>query len=145
MMDSDNTDACPLPAAPDDDLDATMVGLLAFARTVAVVGASPNPTRTSHQIARWLMDKTPLQVFLVNPQATSDEINGHGFYASIDELPVVPDIVDVFRRSEFVPEVADAAIAAGSEGLWLQLGVRHDDAAAKATEAGMDVIQDRCI
>jgi predicted CoA-binding protein len=145
MMDDHTVEACPLPGAPSDTADAAMVAVLAHARTVAVVGASPNPERTSHQIARWLMENTPFQVFLVNPVAGGEEIEGHGFYGSIAELPVVPDIVDVFRRSEFVPEVADAAIAAGSAALWLQLGVTHDAAAVKATSHGMEVIQDRCI
>lgn len=144
-MDHDNAEACPLPAVPDDATDATMVSVLAHARTVVVVGASPNPSRTSHQIARWLMENTPYEVYLVNPAANGDEIEGHGFYAAIDELPIVPDIVDVFRRSEHVPEVADAAIAAGSASLWMQLGVSHDEAAAKAHAAGMEVIQNRCI
>lgn len=144
-MDHETPDACPLPGAPDANSDATMVAILAHARTVAVVGASPNPERTSHQIALWLMQNTPFEVFLVNPVATGDEIEGHGFYSSIEELPVVPDIVDVFRRSEHVPEVADAAIVAGSASLWLQLGVTNEAAAAKAIANGMAVIQDRCI
>ncbi|MFN3866385.1 MAG: CoA-binding protein [Demequina sp.] len=138
-------DFCPAPGStstPDDD---SLVDLLAGARTVAVVGASPNDHRTSYSIAAWLMTRTPYEVYLVNPMAEGQEIRGHGFYASLDELPVVPDIVNVFRRSEHVPPVADDAIAAGAGALWMQLGVAHADAATRAREAGLEVVQDRCI
>ena len=82
--------ACPMPQtsqAPDDDV---MTRVLASATSVAVVGASPDESRTSHQIAVWLMDHTPYEVYLVNPAATDGEIRGHGFYSSLDELPGCP-------------------------------------------------------
>ncbi len=138
-------EACPAPLAaqaPEDDL---LVDLLAKARSVAVVGASPSDHRTSYSIATWLMTRTPYEVYLVNPVAAGQEIRGHGFYASLADLPVTPDIVNVFRRSEHVPPVADEAIASDASTLWLQLGVVHGEAAAKAHQAGMDVIQNRCI
>lgn len=138
-------EACPTPTSthsPDDDV---LVDLLARARTVAVVGASPNDHRTSYSIAAWLMTRTPYEVYLVNPMAEGQEIRGHGFYASLADLPVVPDIVDVFRRSEHVPPVVDDAIAVGADALWMQLGVSHPEAAALASDAGLEVVQDRCI
>ncbi|MFW2513751.1 CoA-binding protein [Demequina sp. SO4-13] len=140
-------EACPTPSAtaataPDDD---ALVDLLSRARTVAVVGASPNDHRTSYSIAAWLMTRTPYEVYLVNPMAEGQEIRGHGFYSSLAELPVVPDIVDVFRRSEHVPPVADDAIEVGAGALWMQLGVSHEEAAGRALDAGLDVVQDRCI
>jgi predicted CoA-binding protein len=141
----DQADACPLPnaaQAPDDDL---LVEALATAKTIAVVGASPNEARTSHQIAVWLIEETPLQVFLVNPAAGDTEILGHAFYDSIADLPTPPDIVDVFRRREYVEPITDDAIAADARVLWLQLGVVNDDAIQRARDAGLLGVQNRCI
>lgn len=118
---------------------------LASATTVAVVGASPNEDRTSHQIALWLMENTPLEVFLVNPAAAGAEIRGHAFYESLADLPTPPDIVDVFRRHEYVDPIADEAIAVDARTLWLQLGVVNDAAIAKVREAGLVGVQNRCI
>jgi predicted CoA-binding protein len=150
MTDSNAGHTCPLPsstlahdALSEDDQE--MVELLAHVRTVAVVGASPNPDRTSHQIAQWLMANTPYQIYLVNPAAGDAEIRGHGFYDSLSDLPVAPDLVDVFRRSEHVPPIAQEAIEVGSVGLWLQLGVINNDAADAALDAGMSVVQDNCL
>lgn len=139
------TDACPMPTraqAPEDDL---LVQALASATTIAVVGASPDEARTSHQIAVWLMENTPLEVFLINPAAGESEILGHGFYESIADLPTPPDIVDVFRRPEYVDPIADQAIAATAQMLWLQLGVVNDAAVERAREAGLVGVQNRCI
>ena len=91
------------------------------------------------------MDHTPYEVYLVNPAATEDEIRGHGFYSSIDELPVVPDIVDVFRRSEHTPGVATEAVVAGAGTVWLQLGVVNDEAMDIARSSGLEGVENRCI
>lgn len=138
-------DACPARAPGQLPEDDEVVALLAQARSVAVVGASPNDHRTSYAIATWMMNRTPYEVYLVNPRAEGQEIRGHGFYDSIADLPVVPDIVDVFRRSEHVPPVADDAIDAGAGALWLQLGVVDEDSAQRAREAGLTVVQNHCI
>lgn len=138
-------DACAAPTSAQAPDDSAMVDLLAKARTVAVVGASPSDHRTSYSIAVWLMTHTPYEVYLVNPMAEGEEIRGHGFYASLADLPVVPDIVDVFRRSDHVPPVADEAIEVQAQALWMQLGVVNDQAAAKAADAGLTVVQNRCI
>lgn len=138
-------DACPMPLpnqAPEDD---ELALILARSRTVAIVGASPRPTRTSHAIALWLMENTRYEVFLVNPMAGDADIDGHGFYAQLSDVPVTPDIVVAFRRAEDIPPVADAAIACDAAVLWMQLGIENEQAAGLARAAGLDVIQNRCI
>ncbi|WP_062069192.1 CoA-binding protein [Demequina sediminicola] len=141
----DSGEACPAPTPQHIPDDSTLASALAQAQTVAVVGASPNDQRTSYAIAVWLMDNTPYQVFLVNPMAVGEEIRGHGFYSSLADLPVTPDIVDVFRRSEHVPEVADEAVEVGARMLWMQLGVVNDEAASTARSGGLMVVQNHCI
>lgn len=138
-------EACAAPTSEQAPPDEALVELLANARTVAVVGASPSDHRTSYSIAVWLMQHTPYEIYLVNPVAEGQEIRGHGFYASLADLPVVPDIVDVFRRAEHMPPVADEAIDIKAQALWMQLGVVHDEAATKSKDAGLTVVQNRCI
>ncbi|NTV39024.1 MAG: CoA-binding protein [Demequinaceae bacterium] len=138
-------DSCPMPRddqAPSDELLAV---ILARSRAVAVVGASPKPDRTSHAVCTWLMNHTPFELYLVNPNAGDADIEGHGFYASLADVPVAPDIVVVFRRSEDVPPVAVDASAADAAVLWMQLGIENEIAAATARAAGMDVVENRCI
>ena len=138
-------DACPLPLPAQAPTDEELALILARSRTVAVVGASPRPSRTSHAIAVWLMENTRYEVFLVNPMAGDADIEGHGFYAALHDVPVTPDIVVAFRRSEDIPPVADAAIACDAAVLWMQLGIENEQAAALARAAGLDVVQNRCI
>jgi predicted CoA-binding protein len=90
-----------------------------------------------------LLAESSFDVYFVNPQA--EEILGHRVYPTLADLPVVPDIVDVFRRPEDLPAVAADAVAAGAKALWFQLGLRDDDAAAIANAAGLDVVMDRCL
>jgi len=137
--------ACPMPQTAQAPNDEVLADLLAQAQTIAVVGASPDESRTSHQIATWLMDHTPYEVYLVNPTALDGEIRGHGFYASLAELPVVPDIVDVFRREEYTPAVATEAAVVGAGALWLQLGVVNDEAMEIARTSGITAVENRCI
>ena len=82
--------ACPMPQTTQAPDDVTLARVLAEATSIAVVGASPDESRTSHQIATWLMDHTPYEVYLVNPVAVDAEIRGHGFYSSLEELPGCP-------------------------------------------------------
>lgn len=131
-----------LGQAPGDD---DLVKALAQAKTIAVIGASPREARTSHQVAAWLMENTHYQVFLVNPAAGESEILGHAFYESIADIPTPPDIVNVFRRSEYVDPTVDDAIAADAHMVWLQLGVVNDSAIGRAREAGLVGVQNRCI
>lgn len=143
----DSGDACePSPTgaqhAPDD---VALAALLAGVRTVAVVGVSPKPERVSHAIATWLDTHTPYDLYWVNPAAAGQTILGRPVYASLADLPLVPDMVDVFRRSESVPPVVEAAMAVGARIVWMQLGVVNEPAATLAREAGLEVIQNRCI
>ncbi len=117
--------------------------LLGAARTVAVVGLSDKPYRTSHAIAR-AMQGFGYKIFPVNPNL-SGPVLGEEPYAKVDEIPETIDIVDVFRSSEKVMPVAKDAVAAGAKALWLQSGVVNEEAAAYAREHGLTVVMDRCI
>ena len=117
--------------------------LLQESRTVAVVGLSDKPYRTSHSIARALQE-FGFKVFPVNPNL-SDPVLGEEPYASVGEIGEPVDIVDVFRRSEKVMPTAKDAVAAGAKVLWMQSGVINEEAAAYAKEHGLTVVMDRCI
>lgn len=113
-------------------------------RTVAMVGASSNPARPSFFVATYLLSSsTDFDVYLVNPRES--EILGRPCYPSLDALPVVPDLVDVFRRVEDLPTVAREAIDIGASTFWAQLGLWSDEAAALADDAGLDVVMNRCL
>jgi hypothetical protein len=116
--------------------------VLLGARTVAVVGCSPKPDRDSHRIARYLIEKG-YEVVPVNPGA--GEILGRKCYPDLKSVPGKVDIVDVFRAAEHVPPIAEEAVAAGADCLWLQSGIVHEEAARRASDAGLYVVQDRCI
>lgn len=112
-------------------------------RTIAIVGASSNPSRASNFVLTYLSSSTcDYELYPVNPRET--EILGHRCYPSLAELPVVPDMVDVFRKADDCPEIAREAVAIGASTLWLQLGVVSEEAAAIAHGAGLDVVMDRC-
>ncbi|HZD24214.1 MAG TPA: CoA-binding protein [Acidimicrobiia bacterium] len=110
--------------------------------SVALVGVSANPIRSSNFVASYLV-RTPFRTYPVNP--AYDEILGLKTYDTLFDLPEVPDIVDVFRRHDAIPEVVDQAIEIGAKVVWLQLGLRHDEAAQKAVDAGLSVVQNRCL
>ena len=143
--------ACALPGTVAVDPDRTWVGpsqsdrfgLLRRTKSVAIVGASNNPARASFFVATYLLSSTAYDVYLVNPR--EKEILGQPVYASLADLPVVPDVVDVFRRHDDLPGVAQEAIDVGAKALWLQLGSWNEDAAALAEAAGLSVVMDRCI
>lgn len=116
--------------------------VLIGSKTIAVVGCSPKPERDSHAIAKVLLD-AGYDVIPVNPAAT--EILGRKCYPDLKSIPKKLDIVDVFRGPEHVPPIADEAVAVKAECLWLQSGIVHDEAAKKASDAGLYVVQDRCI
>lgn len=122
--------------------DAEIADLLTTARTIAVVGASSNPERPSHGIMAHLQ-QVGYRVIPVNPNET--EVLGERAYADLGSIREPVDIVDVFRRAEDTPEIADAAIAIGAKALWLQSGIRNDVAADRAAAGGLIVIQDSCI
>jgi predicted CoA-binding protein len=125
--------------------DATALERLQIIQTsesVALVGVSNNPIRSSNFVASYLV-RTPFRTYAVNP--AYDEVLGMKCYESLFDLPEVPDIVDVFRRHDAIPEVVDQAIEIGAKVVWLQLGLRHEEAARKAADAGLLVVQDRCL
>ena len=117
--------------------------LLLRAHNVAVVGLSDRPDRTSHAIAGALQG-FGFRIFPVNPNLRGPVL-GEEPYASVEDVPVEIDIVDVFRRSEKVMPVAEDAVAAGAKVLWMQSGVVNEEAAAYAREHGLTVVMDRCI
>jgi len=123
----------------DDEIDE----LLVRTRSVAVVGVSGDSKRPSRRVAAYLIGATDWTVHLVNPNI--DEALGRQVYPSLADLPKPPDIVDTFRRVEHLATVVTDAIAAGAGAVWFQLGLVDDVAAATATEAGLDVVQDHCL
>lgn len=122
--------------------DAAMRDLLQSARVIAVVGHSDKPNRASYQVAQYLRN-AGYTVYAVNP--TVSAINGQKSYASLADIPEPVDIVDVFRRSEYLPAIVDEAVRVGAKAIWTQLDVVHNEAARRAAEAGLAVVQDRCI
>jgi uncharacterized protein len=119
------------------------LAILRRTRSVAIVGASTNPARASYFVSTYLLGSSTYDLYFVNPRA--DEILGRPVHASLSELPVVPDIVDVFRRHDDLPDVLDETLAVGASALWLQLGLWHEDVARRARDAGLDVVMDRCL
>jgi predicted CoA-binding protein len=122
--------------------DAELRRLLTEARTIAVVGASSKPARPSNGVFRTLL-AAGYRVIPVNPNET--EVLGQKAYGSLAEVPEKVDLVDVFRRAEETPPVADQAVAAGARALWLQLGVVNPEAASRARAGGLLVVMDACI
>lgn len=116
--------------------------LLRSSHTIAVVGLSDNPMRPSHGVSAY-MQSHGYRIIPVNPQA--DEVLGEKSYSSLLDVPETIDIVDIFRRSEFVPEIVDQAIQSKARAIWMQEGVVHEAAAEKARKAGLLVIMDSCI
>lgn len=119
--------------------------MLREVRTVAMVGASPNPSRASNFVLTYLLSSTAYDVYPVNPNAT--EILGRKAYPSLADLPVVPDLVDVFRKREDLGAVLDETLALG-EGVrvfWTQFGLRDDAVAERAVGAGLEVVMDKCL
>jgi predicted CoA-binding protein len=112
------------------------------ARTVAVVGLSPDPARPSHAVANYLR-RNGLRILPVTPVVPNWE--GLPSYPSLAALPEAPDIVDVFRRPQFAPAIAEQAVAIGAGALWLQIGVISEEAAGIASAGGLDVVMDRCL
>ena len=124
---------------PSDD---AIRQLTANARTIAVVGASSREDRPSHGVMRTLLD-AGFHVIPVNPKET--EVLGQAAVASLADISEPVDIVDVFRRAEDTPAIADEAVKIGARALWLQLGISSEDAAARASKAGLVVVMDRCL
>jgi predicted CoA-binding protein len=116
--------------------------ILQSARVIAVVGLSSKRYRPSYGVAEY-MQRAGYRIIPVNPQET--EVLGEKAYPDLDAVPEAVDIVDIFRRSEYVPEIVEAAIRKGAKAVWMQEDVIHEAAARRAKEAGLDTVMDRCI
>jgi uncharacterized protein len=120
---------------------ATLAGILSEAHTIALVGASPKPWRASHTVMRYLLEQG-YRVLPVRPHVR--EVLGVPCVGSLAEVEEPIDVVDVFRRAEFCPAVAEEAAAVGAKALWLQLGIVSPEARAIAERAGMEYVEDAC-
>jgi predicted CoA-binding protein len=116
--------------------------VLRDSKTIAVVGLSGNRRRPSYGVSEY-MQSMGYRIIPVNPMET--EVLGEKAFASLDNVTEPVDIVNIFRRSEFVPEIVEAAIRIGAKCVWMQEGVMHEEAAEKARAAGLEVVMNRCI
>lgn len=128
-----------MPLTTDDEIS----DLLERTKTVALVGASPKPVRPSHRVLKFLLAHG-YDVYPVNPGQAGKEIAGRLVYASLADVPVPIDMVDVFRNSKFLSDVVDQAIAIKAKSLWTQLGVIDDEATGRAKACGLHTVVDRC-
>jgi O-acetylhomoserine (thiol)-lyase len=117
--------------------------ILRGAKSVAIVGASANPARSSYFVGTYLQQSSDFRVYFVNPNA--DTILGQKAYPDLASLPEVPDIVDVFRRASDIPSVIDEAVAVGAPTVWVQLGIWNQEAAEYGESLGLTMVMDRCI
>jgi uncharacterized protein len=122
--------------------EASVTELLASSKTIAVVGLSSKPYRASFGVSEYLQS-SGYRIIPVNPNET--EVLGEKSYARLEDIPEKIDIVDIFRRSELVAEVVDAAIRIGARAVWMQMGVEDEASAERARRAGLFVVMDRCI
>jgi predicted CoA-binding protein len=117
--------------------------ILLDTRGVAVVGASANPARPSFFVATYLLSSSPYTVYFVNPRL--DSLLGQPVYPSLKDLPEAPDLVSVFRKHADLPAVAEEVVGVGARTLWLQLGLWHEEVAEHTSEAGLNVVMNRCV
>jgi predicted CoA-binding protein len=123
--------------------DPYLRGILTGVRTIAVVGASPRRVRPSHGVMAYLQ-RRGYRAIPVNPNAAGGTIHGETCYATLAEIPEPIDMVDIFRRAGAAGEIVDEAIAVGAKVVWMQLGVRDDEAAIRAEAHGVKVVMNRC-
>ncbi len=116
--------------------------ILERSKVLAVVGLSSKPHRSSYGVARY-MQLAGYHIIPVNPN--EEKVLGEKSYARLEDVPVQVDVVNIFRRSEFVPAIVESAIAVGAWAVWMQEGVIHQQAAERAREAGLQVVMDRCL
>lgn len=119
------------------------LAMLRATRSVAIVGASDNPSRASYFVGTYLLSSSDFQVWFVNPAAST--VLGHPAYPSLAALPEVPDLVDVFRKPSDLPAVLDETLDVGARTLWLQLGLSDDAVAELGHAAGLNVVMNRCL
>ena len=125
--------------------DADLIRILNGTRHIALVGASPNPVRASYFVGRYLSLKG-FDVHPVNPGYEGDQLFGRRIAASVTDIDAPIDMVDIFRRPDFVPDIVDAAMATFDtlKTIWMQIGIEHAEAADRARAAGLNVVQNRC-
>jgi predicted CoA-binding protein len=136
----DNADDNAIPARYQDE--ETIRAILREAKTIAVVGLSPDPSRPSHGVARYLQAQG-YRIVPVNPREQT--LLGETCYATLSDIPFPVDVVDVFRRAEFVPAIAEEAVKIGAKALWLQFDVISPAGEATAERGGLRVVVDRCL
>lgn len=128
--------------------DEVLAQILAETRTIAMVGASADPEKPSYRVMRYLQS-AGYRVIPVNPMIEEDEVNGEPVYDSLADVDIPYELVDVFRRIDAIPGVIDEVLAEvknhGIRFVWLQLGIHDEDSAARAREAGLVVVMDRCM
>jgi predicted CoA-binding protein len=129
-----------MPLTTDAEIDE----LLRAARTIAVVGASDRPDRASYGVMKAVQDRG-YRTIPVNPRITGEHVHGEYVWRELGQIGEPIEIVDIFRKSEDVGPVVDEAIAVGAKAVWMQLGIRNPQAAAKAEAAGLKVVEDRCL
>ncbi len=134
-------EACPIPTNPSGREGESITRMLA-AKRIAIVGLSDDPERTSNHVGAYLQS-VGFQIVPVNPNCQT--ALGEKCLASLSELKEAPDVVLVFRRGEYTPQIADEAAQAKSRGLWLQVGIRNAEARRIAANSAMDYIEDRCM
>lgn len=128
-----------MPLTRDEDI----AELLSNARTIAIIGASDRPDRASNGVMKFLQDQG-YRVLPVNPQITGEHLYGEFIWRELAQIGVPIDIVDIFRRPEMALEAVEQAIFVGAKAVWMQLGVVNEEAAARAEQAGLRVVMDRC-
>ncbi len=119
------------------------LAILRAAKSIAIVGASPNAARSSYFVGTYLLQSSDYRVYFVNPNA--DTILGQKAYPDLASLPEVPDIVDVFRKSSDIPSVIEDVLSVGATTIWMQLGIWNQEAAIYGESKGLTVVMDRCI
>ncbi len=129
-------------SAPAADTESPRA-ILARVKTIALVGASANPSRPSHDVMQFLQQRG-FRVIPVNPGLAGQRLLGETVLASLRDIAEPVNMVDMFRAADVAPELVADAIAIGASVFWMQLGIRHDEAAASARAAGLEVVMDRC-
>lgn len=123
--------------------DGYIRAILDDVKTIAMVGASPNPVRPSYFVLKYMLEKG-YQVIPVNPGQAGKDLLGQRVYASLSDIPEPVDMVDIFRNSEAASPITDEAVSIGAKVIWMQLQVRNDEAAQRAEDAGLKVVMNRC-
>jgi predicted CoA-binding protein len=123
--------------------DSQLAELLSKTKRVAVVGISDKEDRPSNGVSRWLLKNSHFELFFVNPLLTT--VLNQPCYASLADIPVKIDMVDIFRKVSDISGVVDEAIEVGAQSIWIQLGLRDEESAERAVAAGLDVAMDLCL